>query len=352
MQTAPPRGNERMISCDGPSAGLRSGGVECTGRDLASPKGLPEEIAQEIAQEIARRIGRERGAGLGEIDYRAATIRKDFAQWGVPVVNRTARVLCGLVAMCIYLAPTAASAATPPTHVLQAYGDSLLWESKANIGAGFKGVSGWAVHSHATPGYSPCDWLTQEKKDLASKNVAIKPTVIVLEFAGNSWTTCMADPATGELLVVGSQGWLDKYRRDFDQFFGAASAAAVPLLVLQPVTVNPMATPFVNDLDALFAVAVQEAARYHGIAVEGRPRAATSVAGAFAMRVPCLANEGTARGCGPDGTILVREPPGLHFCPTGYPNGFTACPVYSSGAHRYGLAIAASAISPPAPLLA
>jgi hypothetical protein len=60
---------------------------------------------------------------------------------------------------------------------------------------------------------------------------------------------------------------------------------------------------------------------------------------AFAPRLPCLPDETAPQGCEPDGTIAVRSVDGTHFCPldTG---GKTACPIWSSGAHRFGIALA------------
>ena len=59
----------------------------------------------------------------------------------------------------------------------------------------------------------------------------------------------------------------------------------------------------------------------------------------FTARLPCLPNESAAQGCTADGTITVRSSDGTHFCPidTG---GKTGCPVWSSGAYRFGVGLA------------
>ena len=231
-------------------------------------------------------------------------------------------------------------------HVLQAYGDSILWESASAIGPSLNARPGWAFHVHAVSGTAPCDWINQLKRDLASTNASVRPTVVMLEFTGNSWTKCMSSPSTGKLLVIGTRPWLEKYRTDFDTFFSTASARGVPTVVLRPITLDPKTTlakgkPFADVLDNLYAVALEEADKYPLVVSNESPRRAVALNGSFSMHLPCLSDETLLKGCKPDGTILVREPPGLHFCPVGYPKGPTVpCAVYSSGAKRFGSALA------------
>jgi hypothetical protein len=54
--------------------------------------------------------------------------------------------------------------------------------------------------------------------------------------------------------------------------------------------------------------------------------------GTFSRTLPCLSSETRTEGC-IDGRIVVRSPDGAHLCPTqkNFP-----CPMYSSGALRYG----------------
>ena len=73
-------------------------------------------------------------------------------------------------------------------------------------------------------------------------------------------------------------------------------------------------------------------------------------AGRFTQTLPCDPGE----PCGPDGRIVVRAPDGVHFCPhPTEPAGL--CAVYSSGARRFGYAVASgdlrltTAPVPPAP---
>ena len=64
--------------------------------------------------------------------------------------------------------------------------------------------------------------------------------------------------------------------------------------------------------------------------------------GRFTETLPCLPGEGPAQGCR-HGEIQVRAADGAHFCPDViYPPGDPAgaCAVWSSGAFRFGAAMA------------
>jgi hypothetical protein len=65
--------------------------------------------------------------------------------------------------------------------------------------------------------------------------------------------------------------------------------------------------------------------------------------GRWTAGLPCLPDEPCDRRPGSNQQNVVRAPDGVHFCPVGGParRGVTGlCPVWSSGAYRYGLALA------------
>jgi hypothetical protein len=71
--------------------------------------------------------------------------------------------------------------------------------------------------------------------------------------------------------------------------------------------------------------------------------------GSWTKTLPCLAGEPCTGGTDEIGTAvnIVRAPDGGHFCPTAPAavRGVTGvCPVWSSGAYRYGTALAAPVI--------
>lgn len=231
-------------------------------------------------------------------------------------------------------------AAVNPTHVVQVYGDSLAWEARSFITQTVNAQSGWKAVTNTRAGTAPCDWLAKLAADVASKRPTVRPTQIVLEFVGNSYTPCMTDPSTGAYFVSGSQQWLDKYRTDVRQMFGLAEANSIPVLIIKHPVLNGYLID-VNDAAALDAVLVEEAHNFRGVSYTDGPRLAVSAQGSFTYKLPCLSTEGASRGCS-GGQISVREPLGVHFCPSGFTAG-SPCPVYSSGARRFGAAIGAAA---------
>ena len=75
--------------------------------------------------------------------------------------------------------------------------------------------------------------------------------------------------------------------------------------------------------------------------------ATVSKDGDYVDTLPCASGEGAERGC-EDGRIVVRTPDRIHFCPTDLTEDLT-CPVYSSGAYRYGeevVRVATQALDP------
>jgi hypothetical protein len=63
---------------------------------------------------------------------------------------------------------------------------------------------------------------------------------------------------------------------------------------------------------------------------------------AFVRALACLDGEGRADGC-EGGQIPVRSPDQVHFCPSSITDALV-CPVYSSGARRYGEEMARVAV--------
>jgi hypothetical protein len=66
--------------------------------------------------------------------------------------------------------------------------------------------------------------------------------------------------------------------------------------------------------------------------------------GRWTATLPCLPSEGAELGCR-DGRIPVRAVDGAHFCPTvvrAAAGVVARCPVWSSGAFRFGMAMAAA----------
>jgi hypothetical protein len=253
------------------------------------------------------------------------------------------------------------SAAAKHTAIL--YGDSLAWETTINVrgchakkACHTKTISqfmaaypDWRLIVRAIPGRAPCDFLpnrpvTQPALPNLAKDLAkYRPNVVMLETEGNSQTNCMIDPNTGTDYVPGSDGYYNQYRTDLDTFFGLVTRSGAKLVVVPPiVTSNPPAAS-VSSLDQLAAT---ETAKFPHAATTTAPSLAVTNNGTFTFTLPCLATETAANGCGSNHLIAVREPLRVHFCPAGIvaelaDNG---CPVYSSGAFRFGRSLASQII--------
>lgn len=234
-----------------------------------------------------------------------------------------------------------------PAGTAVLYGDSIMYESAPSIATQFAKKQGWTHAIRAFPGIAPCDLVPQLATDL----VALRPKVVTLETMGNSFVTCMLD-ANGVRLTFGSAAYYDRYRADFNAFFGLATAAGAKVVFItplpQPYPTNMTVTRRLNE------IAREEAAKFSGVSISAAPRNAVGVSGKFAPLKRCLANETVAMGCDPvTRKIAVRAPDGVHLCPAGYPTpeSFLAfCSVYSSGARRFATAIVNATVSPPKPV--
>lgn len=233
----------------------------------------------------------------------------------------------------------------PGTAVL--YGDSIMYESAPYVATQFARKKGWRFSIRAFPGIAPCDLVPQLAADL----VTLQPKVVTLETMGNSFVSCMLD-ANGERLPYGSVAYYDRYRADFNTFFGLATAAGAKVVFItplpQPYPVNMTVT------DRLNAIAREEAAKFSGVSISVAARNAVGVGRKFTPTKRCLLTETATMGCDPSTRkITVRAPDGVHLCPTGYPTpeSFLAfCSVYSSGAFRFARAVVSATVSPPKPV--
>jgi hypothetical protein len=156
----------------------------------------------------------------------------------------------------------------------------------------------------------------------------------VLQFSGNNMTPCMqrADgrPMEGADLVA-------KYASDAEQ--------AVAMLSDRDVVVFLAGSPISRDsttaaqINAEFRrIADRWKATGGGVTYVDAGSAVLAFDGTFTETLPCLPDETEERGC-QDGRIVVRAPDGNHFCPIAT-DGKEPCPMYSSGAVRFGEAMA------------
>jgi hypothetical protein len=243
-------------------------------------------------------------------------------------------------------APAAAPVAAPPppkppvgeaTVVL--YGDSLAWEAEHFFRDALVRAGVASVWTHTYGGTAICDWFEQMRLDASDP----RPTIVVVEFSGNALTPCMAD-ASGVSLGASRDAYEQKYMADANEVLRIFSDSSVHVLFVGAPVARVAAErndPYANWLNLMYA-------QFSLFA----PQVTYVDAGAAVLRdgywtetLPCLPFEPCVGGTDVNGVgvNVVRAPDGGHFCP-GAPNaqrGVTArCAIWSSGAFRYGNAMA------------
>jgi hypothetical protein len=222
-------------------------------------------------------------------------------------------------------------AATTPTRVLYV-GDSLSYEAR-NPFTFTTMLSGRAqVHQLVYGGTALCDWLPRIKSEMATW----QPQAISIEFVGNSFTACMKNPATGQQYT--GTALVSKYMTD----------AQAALAIIKPYGtqvwfqgVPPMRDAGLNSQRLSMNSGFQQLAakqswthyNYAGQAVEWY-----QTPGKYVDFLPCSSADTGSRCTNPPFT-RVRALDGVHFCPVNATakSGVTSdCPVWSSGAWRYG----------------
>ncbi|MBX6390173.1 MAG: hypothetical protein IRZ08_14465 [Frankia sp.] len=212
------------------------------------------------------------------------------------------------------------------------WGDSLAWEAREPFRRAAAAAGDTAVMLRTYGGTAPCDWLD----DIRRQSRRFRPEVAVLAFSGNAGSDCMRG-------------------RDLSTAYREDVTAAVRQLARQGTRVLLVEAPARRD-QAVDAAGQTELGRlWRQIAAARSAEADTTVVpagqavtdhGRFAERLPCAPGE----QCEPDGTVIVRSPDGVHFCPQQLPP-IARCPVPSPGAERYGRAMgdAAAQLLGPAP---
>ena len=233
---------------------------------------------------------------------------------------------------------TAASPPAPdPPAPVGLFGDSLAWEAEPFYERLLTDLGTPPVRVATFGGTAICDMLD----DMASLAAVVELSAVHIAFSGNALTPCMDgyEPGTTE--------YFRKYRDDALAAIAIFAPAGTRVyLVAPPVMTNStsgngMVQDRIADIykEIVFADRRRVAFVDAGAAVENAD-------GTFARTLPCL----VAEPCeGPVlagmGTNVVRSLDGVHFCPTrtGNEQGLVdRCPVYSSGAYRYALAMVAA----------
>jgi hypothetical protein len=253
--------------------------------------------------------------------------------WRPTTTGVTIRISAAVVVAVVAVGAVALLRRPPPRPdgLVLLYGDSLSAEAAPAFVDELARTTDAEVIVRAVPAEAPCDAHDEMQEDLARR-----PTVVVIQFVGNSATPCTLGPA-GERLE--GRALVDRTAQDV--------RAATELFATNGSRVVLVGGPDVPGLPGNPGLAVAEA--YNELVNEwagrdlGRVRyadAAATVTGpdhVFTEALPCRDDEGKAEGC-TDGRVVVRAEDRIHFCPQEVDG--VACPVPSPGARRFGLEMA------------
>jgi hypothetical protein len=206
------------------------------------------------------------------------------------------------------------------------YGDSLAMQAVPFFNFALSSAD---TSDQQYGGTSICSWFDQMHQDATT----FRPEAAVLQFEGDAFAPCMAGVTPGTL------AYFDRYASDAETAINIFAAIGAHVYIAGAPS-SQSSTAGWDTLNNVYAAVARSSpdATYidAGASVEND--------GQFTFTLPCLSFE-QCTGPVVNGVAsnLVRDPSGTHFCPTG---NFTIvgesgyCDVWSSGAFRYGLAMA------------
>jgi hypothetical protein len=232
-------------------------------------------------------------------------------------------------------------AVPPPDATVVLYGDSLAAEAESFFVERLRAGGVADVRTRTFGGTAICDWLDTMRRDAAD----LHPDVVVVEFSGNALTPCMMRE-DGASLAIDHDALHAKYLVDAQEVARIFAADRTEVYFVGAPRGRAAEARNEPDIDWFNSM-------YQAIAA-AVPNAAYIDAGATVLSngrwtetLPCLPSEPCT---GPAGSNVVRAPDGAHFCPGAAEavRGVTmVCNVWSSGAYRYGSAIAEGVLAGP-----
>ena len=219
------------------------------------------------------------------------------------------------------------------------FGDSLAYQAAPYFDTLVEAGGRANVRDFVFGGTAVCDWLPEMRKVAQSR-----PQVVVMEFAGNTFTPCMGG------CPAGSSSAISRYCVDMSEAIHLFLAVGTRVFLEgSPIDYTEWATHDRHwiDLNRAFS---SLATRYPGRVTYVDAGGAVEGPGqSFSWTLPCLSFE-PCTGPIVSGvhTNVVRSPDGVHFCPieSRHAQGRVArCDVYSSGAFRFAMAMAAPVIA-------
>jgi hypothetical protein len=217
------------------------------------------------------------------------------------------------------------------------YGDSLAEDGSAFFRNALIAHGRAQVQTRTLPGTAICDWL----KDMSKTTDNFRPDAVVVEFSGNNLTPCLRDPKTGAELA--GPALVDRYGADAEKATEILSRhGATVYWVGGPADRSPSLS---EQAAAVRAIYQSLPAHFAKARFVDAGRAVLEGGVVYTDYLPCLPGEPcTGPTIGGKRMNQVRAPDGVHFCPVAV-TARRACPVWSSGAFRFGVAMAAPVIA-------
>jgi hypothetical protein len=261
-----------------------------------------------------------RGGSVGERRRGLALVGAGIAQVAIATV----------MAVTVAPAPATAQLAPRPTRGQPAtvtaaparprvvlFGDSMLAESSAAVKRSLRTLKPtWDVEVRAFPGTGICNWLDEMRGTNAD--------AVALVFTGVLMTDC----------ILNVRQWPDAYLSDARTAAAIFRAKGTEVIWLDwPRPAGNILSPHADN--TIWGYYLEVAHEYGDQVADPGASLYDPAAGDFPMTLPCLTP--SEPGC-THGRVPVRDLRGGHLCPVTDQEG--ACPVYSSGVRRFGLAVA------------
>lgn len=257
-------------------------------------------------------------------------------------------VLVATVSTTPLAPPTRPTSTTPPpvpvpfsARRVVLYGDSLGWEAQSSFHFTLGSAGFTQVTTRTFGGTAICDWLAQMRAD----ETALHPDAVVVEFSGNAIGRCMWGLDGSPL---STSAYFAKYQHDARAVLDIFTRTATVYLVGTPISQRAALAddPNTGRLNTIYQTLAATTAHTRYIDAG----AAVTAEGHWTHTLPCLATEPCSGGTDAAGTHVnvVRAPDGAHFCPVAHAairGVVESCPVYSSGAYRFGAAMAEPVIA-------
>lgn len=231
------------------------------------------------------------------------------------------------------------STSGPVAHSAQSidvalFGDSLSAQAEQYFTADLAEYSAPVIYSTADafPGTAPCDW-TSEMQSVAS---GLHPNVAILEFVGNTFTSCITGAGASGVATTVAQYQVDMLAA-IKLFLDHGSSHVI---VIADPSLMPGQTliPAWSQVRRGLGQTVSDLGDSRVSFYNAGSWVDDPTTGGFTFFRVCTPLETFAHDC--DGPVIngvenniVRAVDGIHFC---NPSGFVTCDQYSSGAWRFG----------------